>query len=107
MYALVALVFVWRETRKPLRFVAWSLAAVAAMGAIAAVVADRMTRRRSTDARMQRSLLALQGSEQALDEASAGRLRIWGTALRMSAAHPINGVGVRGFPGYAYETLMR
>jgi O-antigen ligase len=56
-------------------------------------------------ARVQRSLLALQGSQQALDEAGAGRVRIWNTALHMVAAHPVAGVGVRGFryayPGFA------
>ena len=57
------------------------------------------------DARVQRTLLVLHGTEQSVDAASAGRLRIWGTALRMSAAHPLTGVGVRGFryayPGFA------
>jgi O-antigen ligase len=58
-------------------------------------------------ARVERTLLALQGTDAALDEASAGRLSIWGTALAMSAAHPLTGVGVRGFryayPEYAAE----
>ena len=58
------------------------------------------------DARLARSLLALQGSEQALDEAGAGRVRIWGTATRMIAAHPLVGVGVRGFR-YAYPEFAR
>ena len=103
MYALVGLVFVWRETRAPLRFAAWG-AAAASLALLATAVAwhDSGT----FDARLQRSLLALQGSEQSLDTASAGRLRIWGTALRMSAAHPLTGVGVRGFR-YAYPDFAR
>jgi O-antigen ligase len=48
-------------------------------------------------ARVERTLLVLQGTEAALDEASAGRISIWRTALAMGAAHPLTGVGVRGF----------
>lgn len=55
--------------------------------------------------RIDRSALAFQGDRAALDEALAFRLPIWETALRMAQAHPINGVGARGFrhayPSYA------
>jgi len=98
MYALVALAFVWRETRAPLRFLAW--AAAASCIAVLAVVAA-WHGSAAFDARVDRSLLALQGSESALDTAAAGRLRIWGTAARMIQAHPLVGVGVRDFR-YAY-----
>jgi O-antigen ligase len=97
-YALVALAFVWMHTRAPLRFVAWSLAAACAALLGIAVAWQHSGR---FDLRFDRTLLALQGSQQALDAASAGRLRIWRTALAMSAAHPVAGVGVRGFR-YAY-----
>ena len=103
MYALVALVFVWRETRAPLRFAAWSAGAACVVAAAAVIALHDST---AFDARLQRSLLALQGSEQALDEAGAGRVRIWGTAARMIAAHPFAGVGVRGFR-YAYPEFAR
>ncbi|MGE5168595.1 MAG: O-antigen ligase family protein, partial [Deltaproteobacteria bacterium] len=82
----------------PLRFVAWSLAAACAALLGIAVAWQHSGR---FDLRFDRTLLALQGSQQALDAASAGRLRIWHTALAMSAAHPVAGVGVRGFR-YAY-----
>jgi len=102
MYGLVALAFVWMHTRAPLRFVAWSLAAACAALLGIAVAWQHSGR---FDMRFDRTLLALQGSQQALDAASAGRLRIWRTALAMSAAHPVAGVGVRGFrfayPQYA------
>ncbi|HST26882.1 MAG TPA: O-antigen ligase family protein [Rudaea sp.] len=102
MYALVALAFAWMQTRAPLRFAAWSLAAACA--ALLGIAAAWQHSGRF-DVRFDRTLLALQGSEQALDAASAGRLRIWRTALAMSAAHPVAGVGVRGFrfayPQYA------
>jgi O-antigen ligase len=98
MYALVALAFVWMHTRAPLRFVAWSFAAACAALLGIAVAWQHSGR---FDMRFDRTLLALRGTEQALDTASAGRLRIWHTALAMSAAHPAAGVGVRGFR-YAY-----
>lgn len=98
MYALVALAFAWMQTRAPLRFAAWAFAAACAAVLGIAVAWQHSGR---FDARFDRTLLALQGSEHALDTASAGRLRIWTTAARMFAAHPVAGVGVRGFR-YAY-----
>jgi O-antigen ligase len=98
MYALVLAVFFWQQARTPSRFAAWAFAALAVAG-VAAVVADRDSVR--FDARVQRTLLILHGSMADIDAASAGRLRIWTTALRMTAAHPVAGVGVRGFR-YAY-----
>jgi O-antigen ligase len=98
MYTLVALAFVWMQTRAPLRFAAWALAAACAAVLGIAVAWQHSGR---FDLRFDRTLLALQGSEQALDTASAGRMRIWRTALAMGEAHPLAGVGVRGFR-YAY-----
>jgi len=103
MYALVTLACVWRETRTPTRFIAWA-AAAACVGALAIAAAWHGST--AFDARFDRSLLALQGSETALDTAAAGRLRIWGTASRMIADHPFVGVGVRGFR-YAYPHYAR
>ncbi|HEX6832553.1 MAG TPA: O-antigen ligase family protein, partial [Rudaea sp.] len=98
MFALVALAFVWRETRAPLRFVAWSVFALV-IAVAAAAIADRDSH--AFAKRVQRTLLAFEGSEHAVDEAGAGRVRIWRTAVKMAADHPINGVGARGFR-YAY-----
>ena len=103
MYALVTLAFVWMHTRAPLRFAAWALAA--AVAAVLGIAAAWHASGRF-DQRFNRTVLALQGSEQAIDSASAGRLRIWGTAVRMIAAHPLAGVGVRGFR-YAYPRFAR
>jgi O-antigen ligase len=103
MYALVTFAFVWRETRVPSRFLFWSAATIA-IGVVAIAFAWRGSA--AFDARFDRSLLALQGSEAALDAAAAGRLRIWGTAWRMFEAHPLAGVGVRGFR-YAYPAYAR
>jgi O-antigen ligase len=97
-YALVGVLLAWHETRDPRRFLGVLAAlaiGVAAMGAFAWHDSTRF------GARIERSLRALQGTEAAVDEASAGRVRIWRTAIAMSKAHPLTGVGVRGFR-YAY-----
>jgi O-antigen ligase len=98
MYGLVSLVFLWREARTPLRFAAWS-SGLAVLALAAALTMLHFSP--SFAARVDKSLRVLGGTEQAVDEASAGRVRIWSTAARMSAAHPVNGVGVRAFR-YAY-----
>jgi O-antigen ligase len=55
--------------------------------------------------RVDRTLALAHESRTQQDFALAGRLPIWQTAVDMSLAHPLNGVGVRGFrfayPGYA------
>lgn len=97
-YGLVCLLIAWRETRSKRRFALALLAfalGVAALGTLALRDSERF------GARVERSLLALRGTEAAVDEASAGRLRIWSTAWKMTVAHPLSGVGVRGFR-YAY-----
>ena len=97
-FALVCLLLAWHETREPRRFAA--AVAVLALG-VAALAALAWHDSSRFGARIERSLRALQGTEAALDDASAGRLSIWRTALAMGAAHPVTGVGVRGFR-YAY-----
>jgi len=97
-YALVAAAFAWREAGSPLRF-AGLCAAAAVVLALAGGVAWKSSDR--FHERIDRSLLALQGTDQSVDEALSGRLAIWRDALRMFEAHPFNGVGARGFR-YAY-----
>lgn len=97
-YALVCLLIAWHETRSKRRFALVLLVLALGVGALGAFALRDSER---FGARIERSLLALRGTEAAVDEASAGRLSIWSTALKMTAAHPLNGVGVRGFR-YAY-----
>lgn len=98
--ALVALVLLWGETRKPLRFAA----ALAVLGlAMGAAVAVAWRSSDAFEARMQRTLQAFDGTQHEIDFALAGRAQIWHTAGAMIAAHPVNGVGVRGFR-YAYAS---
>ncbi|MEO8160016.1 MAG: O-antigen ligase family protein [Arenimonas sp.] len=55
--------------------------------------------------RIERSLEVFHGDARGADEALSGRLSIWHAATGMIRAHPVNGVGVRGFreayPHYA------
>jgi O-antigen ligase len=48
--------------------------------------------------RVARTLAITEATEQALNEASSLRIPIFRASIRMYAAHPINGVGVRAFP---------
>jgi O-antigen ligase len=47
--------------------------------------------------RVERTEAALNGGTEGMDHALSGRLPIWRTAWNMALAHPVNGVGVRGF----------
>lgn len=98
MYAIVSIVVAWRAARNKRTF-ALAVGVAVALAGIAAGIALRESP--AFDARVQRSLLALGGTESAVDAASAGRLSIWRTAIAMWEAHPLTGVGVRGFR-YAY-----
>ena len=97
-YGLVALGFIWREANSLRRF-----AGYCAIAALLLVLAGGIAWKTSArfDARMDRSLLVLHGTDRSVDTALSGRLDIWHTSIEMIAAHPLNGVGVRGFR-YAY-----
>ncbi|QEE25972.1 O-antigen ligase family protein [Rhodanobacter glycinis] len=97
-YALVALAFAWREAGTTRRFLG-----LCAAGAVLLMLAGGVAWKTSArfDARMQRTLDVFHGGEQGLNAALTGRLDIWRVSARMIAAHPFNGVGVRGFR-YAY-----
>lgn len=101
-YAIVGLAFAWREAGRAGRFLAW-VAAAAVLALIAGGIAWEVSA--PFHARMQRTLMATHGNSASVDEALSGRLDIWRDAMRMSAEHPLNGVGVRGFrfayPAYA------
>ena len=47
--------------------------------------------------RLQRSAEVFAGGQEGVDHALSGRGRIWSAALCMARAHPVNGVGARGF----------
>lgn len=94
-YALVSVVVAWHETGGSLRRFAPLLVGVGLAFIMAA--AGMRFDSGGFQSRIERSLLAIEGTPQALDEAAAGRLSIWGTAIDMIRAHPLTGVGARGF----------
>ncbi|HEU4670998.1 MAG TPA: O-antigen ligase family protein [Dyella sp.] len=97
-YAVVVLAFAWRELGSFRRFLAFGLLAAVVLALAGALAWKTSTR---FQARMDRTLELFNGSEQAVNQALTGRLDIWGTSWRMVEAHPLNGVGVRGYR-YAY-----
>ena len=101
-YGVALLAFFWIEARSPLRFIAWILAACVVVAAAMGLAWKTSAR---FDARMDRTLTALQDSHHAINYASSGRLDIWRVSAKMIAAHPVVGVGVRDFreayPHYA------
>lgn len=101
MYALVTLVMLWRVAVRPAHFVAWVIASLVAATAVG-IAAYRISP--LFEERVERTLALGDGTRAALDHALAGRLPIWETATRMALAHPVNGVGVRGFR-HAYPSF--
>jgi O-antigen ligase len=98
-YALVSGLLAWRLARGSWRALGgWVVAATLIALTIAALAYQASD---SFRARVDRTLAA--GSGQ-VDVALAGRVPIFGTAIRMALAHPVNGVGVRGFRN-AYPTF--
>lgn len=93
-YGLVALGFLWREAGSFRRFVVACVAAgvvFATVGMLAWQVSPRFRER------VAHTMPALSGTSTGVDTALTGRLDIWTTSVRLFAAHPVNGVGVRGF----------
>jgi len=97
-YALVAVAFAWREARTLGRFIGFAAVIIIAV-ALASGAAWKTSER--FHSRIERTLIALHGNDSSVDTALSGRLDIWHASAEMIAAHPFNGVGVRGFR-YAY-----
>ena len=100
-YGLVALGFLWNEAKTPRRFAVACVAAGASLALVVLLAWQVSPRFRD---RIAHTLPALSGTSEGVDAALTGRLDIWTTSLRMFAAHPVNGVGVRGFR-YAYPAV--
>jgi O-antigen ligase len=94
MYAVVSVVLLWREVPRLLPFVA-SLLALCVLAASVSLLAQRGSDEFAE--RMARTAAVLGGDRASIDHALAGRLPIFETAWTMGSAHPVNGVGVRGF----------
>ena len=100
-YGLVALGFLWNEAKTPRRFAVACVAAAASLVLVGLLAWQVSPRFRD---RVAHTVPALSGTRAGVDTALTGRLDIWTTSLRMFAAHPVNGVGVRGFR-YAYPAV--
>ncbi len=88
-YGLVLLWSGWR-------LLGWKrLLGVFALGAVLLACAALFSP--SVAERLDRSTAALTGDAEGVDHALSGRSRIWSAALCMARAHPVNGVGARGF----------
>lgn len=100
-FALGAALVFWQMLgrRRALLALLMLASATLATGILGYVASERFAQR------VDRTAAALAGDHDALNHALAGRLAIWDIAWRMGEAHPINGVGVRGFrhvyPDYA------
>lgn len=97
-YAGVLALLLWFALpRLPQRLAALAVACALLLGA--GLVLHHSSERFAE--RIERSTAALAGDPAALDHALSFRLPIWRAALSMIEAHPVNGVGVRGYR-YAY-----
>lgn len=88
-FALVVLYSGWRVLGPRLLLVT---ALAGAVGAAALTAGVPQLRERAA-----RTALAWEGADDGMDQALSGRGRIWAAAGCMIQAHPINGVGARGF----------
>lgn len=79
--------------------ISWKQLAVALVGFSAIAVAVFSVPQFNN--RLDSALVGLDGSYEAINQASSSRLPLWTAALNMFADNPINGVGVRSFR-YAY-----
>lgn len=88
-FGLVVLVSGWRVLG-PVRLAGFAVAGLLALGMLH-LASPQLQQR------VARTTMVLQGDGGGLDGALSGRGRIWQGALCMARAHPLNGVGVRGF----------
>jgi len=93
-FGVVSAAFAWRLAPRG-RDLAW--VAIAFLLAIGALTTIAMRTSSVFAERVDRTLRAIDGNTADYDYALAGRLPIWRNAVAMSKAHPVNGVGMRGF----------
>lgn len=101
-HALVLAILLWRSAGGGRR--GWLTLVVAAVLGLGIVAGSAALSPRFAE-RLARSAAAFDGGWAGLDHALSGRLPIWSTSVAIAAAHPLNGIGVRGFrdayAGYA------
>jgi O-antigen ligase len=90
--AVYGLLLIRNRENRDLRFASVAVPVLAVITILSGYAVSPMLQER-----LEQTLTALEGSEASVNFASTYRLPIFTTALRMYEAHPINGVGVRGF----------
>jgi O-antigen ligase len=90
MLGIVLLVSGWQQFGSKRALLVLGVGGVLVLG-IAATFSDKL------QDRLDRTLAAASGESADVDHALSGRLPIWRTAVAMAVAHPVNGIGVRGF----------
>lgn len=93
-FGVATLAMIWRVAGNPRRFALGATAIALAtllLGVVGYTASERFA------ARVDRTFAAFDGTRTGLETALSYRASIWETALTMSVAHPINGVGVRAF----------
>lgn len=88
-FALVLVFSGWRLLgwKRLLGVFAFGAVMLVALSFVSPNVRDRITR----------TTQVLAADSEGVDVALSGRTRIWGAALCMASAHPVNGIGARGF----------
>ncbi|MFN7550292.1 MAG: O-antigen ligase family protein [Pseudomonadota bacterium] len=94
MFVLVTVVLLRRELPRGRDFALALLGAGILAGAVGAIARQASP---PFAERVARTAAVFEGGRAGLDHALAGRLPIFETAWAMGAAHPFNGVGVRGY----------
>jgi O-antigen ligase len=90
VFALVLVLSGWRRIGR--KRLALGMAAGALLASAVAISVSPQFQ-----SRVERSLAVFSGDRAGLDEALSGRMSIWHASLGMIDAHPVNGVGIRGF----------
>ena len=95
MYVIVSIVFVWKAfiaPRKHKRLICTGILLLSISGVIGLYFSSANFRERADQ-----TLIALHGTETALNEALSNRLPVWMASCRAIKDHPINGCGARNF----------
>ena len=98
--SLITITILWVTLFRPKNFVLSRRSLIAIFVGIS-LMAIAVINTAQFQTRLNLSLIAFKGGYAAINDASADRLSVWTTALRVFEAHPVNGVGARGFR-YAY-----
>jgi O-antigen ligase len=101
MYAIVATGFVWKAFIAPRKHKLLICAGIILLGAV--VLGGLYFTSSAFRARADQTLVAFQGTEQALNEALTNRIPVWEAAWAAIKDHPINGSGARNFRVVALE----